>query len=246
MQVAIGTPGVLERSGIGRRRGCCRPTASVILGFNVYVVQDTPRRGAKTSPITCRSARSSASPASRTLNDWYASPFGKLRIGLDTRSSVQGRLPWRPSQLVHLHPLDAPSTRRPTSNTAFQPLSARASSGQPLHRFPGADRFGFATCAPKAAASVHIASPGSGQGARRSGRAHLSAPADQRVRGGLDPPTRGELMATRSDGPSSPRRDQARPGGGGRRRLLLIGREATSPTPRSSTRSRPQAGWASG
>jgi len=165
---AIGTPGVLERSGIGR--------GALLQTHGIDVVQDTPGVGENLADhLQIRTIFRIT--GARTLNDWYASPLGKLRIGLDYALKRSGPLAMAPSQFG-IFTRSSPEHETPNIEYHVQPLSLDV-FGQPLHRFP-ALTVSVCNLRPESRGSVHIASPDPGKApAIRPG--YLSAPADQRV-----------------------------------------------------------------
>ncbi|MDA0924202.1 MAG: GMC family oxidoreductase, partial [Proteobacteria bacterium] len=113
----------------------------------------------------------------RTLNDWYASTLGKLKIGLDYALKRSGPLAMAPSQLG-IFTRSSPEHETPNIEYHVQPLSLDA-FGQPLHRFP-ALTVSVCNLRPESRGSVHVttADPGKPPAIKPN---YLSAPADQRV-----------------------------------------------------------------
>lgn len=165
---AIGTPKILELSGIGR--------ADILRPLGIDVVQDTAGVGENLSDhLQIRTIFRIT--GARTLNDWYASPLGKLKIALDYALKQSGPLAMAPSQLG-IFTRSGPEHETPNIEYHVQPLSLDA-FGQPLHRFP-ALTVSVCNLRPESRGSVHITrTDPMARPAIRPG--YLSAPADQRV-----------------------------------------------------------------
>ena len=165
---AIGTPKILELSGIGR--------ADILKPLGIDMVQDT--RGVGENLADHLQIRTIFRiTGARTLNDWYASTLGKLKIGLDYALKRSGPLAMAPSQFG-IFTRSAPEHETPNIEYHVQPLSLDA-FGQPLHRFP-ALTVSVCNLRPESRGSVHVttADPGKPPAIRPN---YLSAPADQRV-----------------------------------------------------------------
>ena len=122
---AIGSPHILQRSGIG--------PASVLIGAGVTPIVDLPGVGANLQDHLQQRAIFKISGA-ETLNQTYYSAFGKAKMGLDYAIRRRGPLTMAPSQLGMFARSDPAQTR---ANIQFhvQPLSLDK-FGEPLHRFP--------------------------------------------------------------------------------------------------------------
>jgi choline dehydrogenase len=165
---AIGTPKILELSGIGR--------ADILKPLGIDVVQDTQGVGENLADhLQIRTIFRIT--GARTLNDWYASTLGKLKIGLDYALKRSGPLAMAPSQLG-IFTRSSPEHETPNIEYHVQPLSLDA-FGQPLHRFP-ALTVSVCNLRPESRGSVHVttADPGRPPAIKPN---YLSAPADQRV-----------------------------------------------------------------
>ncbi len=165
---AIGTPAILERSGIGR--------ANMLRDLGIDVAQDSPGVGENLADhLQIRTIFRIT--GARTLNDWYASLWGKMRIGLDYALKRSGPLAMAPSQLG-IFTRSSPEHETPNIEYHVQPLSLDA-FGQPLHPFP-ALTVSVCNLRPESRGSVHVTSPDpSARPAIRPN--YLSAPADRRV-----------------------------------------------------------------
>ncbi len=165
---AIGTPKILELSGIGR--------ADLLQSHGIDVVQDTPDVGENLADhLQIRTIFRIT--GARTLNDWYASPLGKLKIGLDYALKRSGPLAMAPSQFG-IFTRSSPEHETPNIEYHVQPLSLDA-FGQPLHRFP-ALTVSVCNLRPDSRGSVHVTGPDP-RAAPAIRPNYLSAPADQRV-----------------------------------------------------------------
>jgi len=165
---AIGTPKILELSGIGR--------ADILKPLGIDMVQDAQSVGENLADhLQIRTIFRIT--GARTLNDWYASALGKLRIGLDYALKRSGPLAMAPSQFG-IFTRSAPEHETPNIEYHVQPLSLDV-FGQPLHRFP-ALTVSVCNLRPESRGSVHVttADPGKPPAIRPN---YLSAPADQRV-----------------------------------------------------------------
>ncbi|MGP1355890.1 GMC family oxidoreductase [Roseicyclus sp.] len=165
---AIGTPKILELSGIGQ--------AGRLRGLGIDVALDAPEVGENLADhLQIRTIW--RIEGARTLNDWYASPWGRLRIGLDYALRRAGPLAMAPSQFG-IFTRSSPEHETPNIEYHVQPLSLDA-FGQPLHRFP-ALTVSVCNLRPESRGSVHVTGPepGSPPSIRPN---YLSAPADRRV-----------------------------------------------------------------
>ncbi len=165
---AIGTPKILELSGIGQ--------AAHLQTLGIDVVHEAPGVGENLADhLQIRTIF--RIEGARTLNDWYASPWGKLKIGLDYALKRSGPLAMAPSQFG-IFTRSAPEHETPNIEYHVQPLSLDA-FGEPLHRFP-ALTVSICNLRPESRGSVHATSPDpSKPPAIRPN--YLSASADRRV-----------------------------------------------------------------
>jgi choline dehydrogenase-like flavoprotein len=141
---AIGSPAILERSGVGMARRLC--------GHGIAPVLDLPEIGENLQDhlqLRCAWRVTGVS----TLNGRAASLFGKARIGLEYALSRSGPMAMAPSQLgmfTRSHP------RHATANLEYhvQPLSLEAFGGA-LDPFPA---FTASVCnlRPESRGSTHV------------------------------------------------------------------------------------------
>jgi choline dehydrogenase len=165
---AIGTPKILELSGIGR--------GDILQPLGIDVVHEAPGVGENLADhLQIRTIW--RIEGARTLNDWYANPWGKIRIGLDYALKRSGPLAMAPSQFGIF---TRSSPEHETANIEYhvQPLSLDA-FGQPLHRFP-ALTVSVCNLRPESRGSVHVTGPEPGHPPAIRPN-YLSAPADRRV-----------------------------------------------------------------
>ncbi|MBF9046318.1 choline dehydrogenase [Rhodobacterales bacterium LSUCC0031] len=165
---AIGTPKILEHSGIGR--------ADILRPLGIAMVHESAGVGENLADhLQIRTIFKIK--GARTLNDWYASPLGKLKIGLDYAFKRSGPLAMAPSQLG-IFTRSGPEHDSANIEYHVQPLSLDA-FGQPLHDFP-ALTVSVCNLRPESRGSVHVttADPGAPPAIRPN---YLSAAADQRV-----------------------------------------------------------------
>jgi choline dehydrogenase len=165
---AVGTPGILERSGIGQ--------AGRLAGLGIEVALDVPEVGENLADhLQIRTIWRIR--GARTLNDWYASPWGKARIALDYALRRSGPLAMAPSQFG-IFTRSGPDHETPNIEYHVQPLSLDA-FGEPLHRFP-ALTVSVCNLRPESRGSIHIGSadPAVSPSIRPN---YLSAPADRQV-----------------------------------------------------------------
>jgi choline dehydrogenase len=122
---AIGTPHILQLSGIG--------PGALLRQHGVTVLKDSPGVGANLQDHLQIRAVFKVEGAA-TLNTLASSWWGKARIGLEYALSRSGPMSMAPSQLGAFTRSDP---QRPHPNLQFhvQPLSLEA-FGQPLHAFP--------------------------------------------------------------------------------------------------------------
>jgi len=165
---AIGTPKILELSGIGR--------AGVLQPLGIDIVQDLPSVGENLADhLQIRTIFRIT--GARTLNDWYASRLGKIRIGLDYALRRSGPLSMAPSQFG-IFTRTGPEHETPNIEYHVQPLSLDA-FGEPLHRDP-ALTVSVCNLRPESRGSVHVTGPDPARPPAIRPN-YLSAPADQRV-----------------------------------------------------------------
>ena len=187
---AIGTPKLLELSGIGR--------PEVLRAHGLDVRHDLPGVGENlTDHLQIRTVFRIS--GARTLNDLYASPFGKLRIAADYALRRRGPMAMAPSQLG-IFTRSAPGHETPDIEYHVQPLSLDR-FGEPLHRFP-ALTVSVCNLRPQSRGSCHISSadPAAPPVIRPN---YLSAEADVQVAIASIRHARG-LMATRAMQPYAP------------------------------------------
>ncbi len=122
---AIGSPQILQRSGIG--------PAPVLAQAGIAPILDLPGVGANLQDHLQQRAIYKVS-GGETLNQIYYTQFGKVQMGLDYAFRRRGPLTMAPSQLGIFARSD---DRQPRANVQFhvQPLSLDR-FGEPLHRFP--------------------------------------------------------------------------------------------------------------
>ncbi len=144
---AIGSPALLQRSGIG--------PAGWLQPLGIEVLADLPGVGANLQDhLQIRAVY--RVQGTRTLNTLAASPWGRLRIGLQYLLTRSGPMSMAPSQLGAFTRSDP---ERPWPNVEYhvQPLSLDA-FGEPLHPF---DAFTASVCNlnPTSRGTVRICSP---------------------------------------------------------------------------------------
>jgi choline dehydrogenase-like flavoprotein len=144
---AVGTPQILQRSGIG--------PAEVLKPLGITPVLDLPGVGANLQDHLQQRAIFEVKGA-RTLNEAYHSVFSRAQMGLDYLFRRRGPLTMAPSQLG-LFTRSDPSETRANIQFHVQPLSLDR-FGEPLHRFPAIT---VAACnlRPTSRGSVRISSP---------------------------------------------------------------------------------------
>ncbi|RKF15034.1 choline dehydrogenase [Roseovarius spongiae] len=165
---AIGTPKLLELSGVGQ------PERLRDLG--VDVVHDAPEVGENLADhLQIRTIFRVT--GARTLNDLYASPLGKLRIAAQYALRRRGPLSMAPSQLG-IFSRSGPEHDTPNIEYHVQPLSLDA-FGEPLHSFP-ALTVSVCNLRPESRGSCHAAAPDPAA-APRIRPNYLDAPADRQI-----------------------------------------------------------------
>ena len=142
---AIGTPKLLELSGIG--------DADLLQSHGIAPCHHLPGVGEGLQDhLQIRTVFRIS--GARTLNDLYASPMGRIGIGLKYALSRSGPLAMAPSQLG-IFTRSSPEFETPNIEYHVQPLSLDA-FGQPLHRFP-ALTVSVCNLRPDSRGSSHIA-----------------------------------------------------------------------------------------
>lgn len=165
---AIGTPKILELSGIGR--------PDVLLGHGIDVLHALPGVGENLADhLQIRTVFRIR--GAMTLNDLYASHIGRLRMAAEYALRRRGPMSMAPSQLG-IFTRSSPEHDLPNIEYHVQPLSLDA-FGQPLHRFP-ALTVSVCNLRPQSRGSVHIsgADPAAPPRIRPN---YLSAEADRHV-----------------------------------------------------------------
>jgi choline dehydrogenase len=165
---SIGSPSILQRSGIG--------PAALLQRVGVPVVLDLPGVGANLQDhLQIRSVFKVQGVD--TLNTLSASLWGKARIGLEYAFQRSGPMSMAPSQLGAFTRSD-PSRPHPDIQYHVQPLSLDA-FGEPLHAFPA---FTASVCHlnPGSRGSVQITAPGF-EAAPAIAPNYLSTPEDRLV-----------------------------------------------------------------
>lgn len=165
---AIGTPQILQLSGIG--------PAELLHRYGVPIVQDTPGVGANLQDHLQIRAVFKVHGV-ETLNTLAASLFGRAKIGLEYAVHRSGPMSMAPSQLG-IFARSEPA--HPWVNLQYhvQPLSLDA-FGQPLHAFPA---FTASVCNlnPTSRGTVQIRSPAFGDAPSIAPR-YLSTDDDRRI-----------------------------------------------------------------
>jgi len=165
---AIGTPKLLELSGIGQ--------AERLQCLGIPVIQDSPEIGENLADhLQIRTIFRIT--GAKTLNTLYASLWGRAKIAIEYALKRSGPMAMAPSQLGIF---TKSSSDYETANIEYhvQPLSLEA-FGQPLHDFP-ALTISVCNLRPESRGSVHITSPDA-KAAPVIDPNYLSAEADQRV-----------------------------------------------------------------
>ena len=143
---AIGTPQLLELSGIG--------PGALLKRHGIEVVLDAPSVGENLQDhLQIRTAF--RIEGARTLNEWQSTLLGKVQIGLQYLLKRSGPMAMAPSQLGIFMKSDP---RFETANIEFhvQPLSLDR-FGEPLHPYP-AITVSVCNLRPESRGSVHITS----------------------------------------------------------------------------------------
>ena len=143
---AIGTPKILQLSGIG-------PEA-VLRDHGIKVRHDLPGVGENLQDhLQIRTVF--RIKGAQTLNDLYASPFGKAKIAAQYAFNRSGPLAMAPSQLG-IFTRSGPGYETANIEYHVQPLSLDK-FGEPLHRFP-ALTVSVCNLRPESRGTCHIAS----------------------------------------------------------------------------------------
>lgn len=122
---AIGTPHILQLSGIGSRE--------LLAKYNIPVVQELPGVGENLQDhLQIRTVFKVK--GARTLNTLVSTWLGKLRIGLEYTLFQTGPMSMAPSQMGAFARSDSQQAQ-PNIEFHVQPLSLEA-FGEPLHNFP--------------------------------------------------------------------------------------------------------------
>ncbi|MBX7197781.1 MAG: GMC family oxidoreductase N-terminal domain-containing protein [Rhodospirillaceae bacterium] len=144
---AIGSPQILELSGIGR--------GDVLQGHGIPVMHELPGVGENLQDHLQLRLIYRIKDA-LTLNELAGTLFGKARIGLAYLFLRRGPMSMAPSQLGAFAKSD-PSLATPNLQFHCQPLSLDR-FGTPLHEFPGVTA-SVCNLRPESRGSVHLASP---------------------------------------------------------------------------------------
>lgn len=165
---AIGTPKILELSGVGR--------AEVLADHGIAVRHELPGVGEGLQDHLQIRTIFKISGA-RTLNDLHASLFGRFRIAAEYAMRRSGPMAMAPSQLGIF---TRSSPEHETANIEYhvQPLSLDA-FGQPLHKYP-ALTVSVCNLRPQSRGSTHIRSNDPFEPALIKPN-YLSTPADRMV-----------------------------------------------------------------
>jgi len=165
---ALATPHLLQHSGIG--------PAAVLAAQGIKQRHDAPGVGENLQDhLQVRTIFRIT--GARTLNDRYASLFGRIAIGVEYMLRQSGPMAMAPSQLGIF---TRSSPEHETANIEYhvQPLSLDA-FGQPLHLEP-ALTVSVCNLRPESRGTCHIASPDPGKPSQIRPN-YLSTPADRRV-----------------------------------------------------------------
>ena len=187
---AIGTPKILELSGIGH--------PGILAEHGIEVRHDL--RGVGENLADHLQIRTVFRiKGALTLNDLYARPLGRMRIAAEYALRRTGPMSMAPSQLGIF---TRSSPEHETANIEYhvQPLSLDA-FGQPLHRFP-ALTVSVCNLRPQSRGSSHVSGPDPSAPPRIRPN-YLSAEADQQIAVASLRHAR-KLMATKAMNPFSP------------------------------------------
>lgn len=165
---AIGTPKILELSGIGR--------GDLLQDMGIDLRHEAPEVGENLQDhLQIRTIY--RIQGAKTLNTLYASALGKVKIGLEYALKRSGPLAMAPSQFG-IFTRSSPEHETPNIEYHVQPLSLEA-FGQPLHDFP-ALTVSVCNLRPESRGSCHITSPDP-LAAPAIKPNYLAAPTDRRV-----------------------------------------------------------------
>jgi choline dehydrogenase len=187
---AIGTPKILELSGIGH--------PGILAEHGIEVRHDLRGVGENLADhLQIRTVFRIKGAV--TLNDLYARPLGRMRIAAEYALRRTGPMSMAPSQLGIF---TRSSPEHETANIEYhvQPLSLDA-FGQPLHRFP-ALTVSVCNLRPQSRGSSHVSSPDPSAPPRIRPN-YLSAEVDQQIAVASIRHAR-KLMATKAMSPFSP------------------------------------------
>ena len=144
---AIGSPKILQLSGVG--------PGDVLHRHGIDVRHELPGVGENLQDhLQIRTVF--RIKGARTLNDFYASPLGKLRIAADYALRRSGPMSMAPSQLG-IFTRSGPEHETANIEYHVQPLSLDR-FGEPLHRFP-ALTVSVCNLRPESRGTCHITSP---------------------------------------------------------------------------------------
>ena len=144
---AIGTPKILELSGIGR--------SEVLASHGIALRHELSGVGENLADhLQIRTIF--AIQGARTLNDLYRSPLARLKMAAEYALRRSGPFSMAPSQLG-IFTRSSPQYETPNIEYHVQPLSLDA-FGQPLHEFP-ALTVSVCNLRPQSRGSTHICSP---------------------------------------------------------------------------------------
>ncbi len=169
---SIGSPTILQRSGIG--------PGALLQRHGVPVLHDLPGVGANLQDhlqIRAIYKVRGERPRGLSLNTRADTLWGKARIGIEYAARRTGPMSMAPSQLGAFA-RSSPAQAHPNLQYHVQPLSLDA-FGQPLHRF---DAFTASVCNlnPTSRGTVHIRGPGAEE-APAIAPNYLSTPEDRQV-----------------------------------------------------------------
>jgi choline dehydrogenase-like flavoprotein len=165
---SIGTPHLLQRSGIG--------PAATLQGAGIPVQHDLPGVGGNLQDHLQQRAIFRVAGI-RTLNETYHSLPRRAAMGLDFALRRRGPLTMAPSQLG-IFTRSSPDQERPNLQFHVQPLSLDR-FGEPLHRFP-AITVSACNLRPTSRGSVRAISPNAGD-APKIAPNYLSTDQDRKI-----------------------------------------------------------------
>lgn len=165
---AIGTPQILELSGIGN--------ATRLASLNIDTVEDLKGVGENLQDhLQIRTVFKIS--GARTLNEWSSTLWGKVQIGLEYLFKQSGPMAMAPSQLG-IFTRSSPDYDRANIEYHVQPLSLD-SFGEPLHKDP-AITVSVCNLRPESRGSCHIASKDPSKAPLIQPN-YLSTPSDRQV-----------------------------------------------------------------